>query len=232
MTSEERVVTLPLGKRAAVEGLGTALLLAAVVGSGIMGVNLAEGNDGIALLANSIATGAVLSTLILALGPLSGAHFNPVVTLVLAYRREFARGDVVPYVAAQFIGAFLGVVVAHLMFDLAPLGASEHARDGLSQGLGEVVATFGLILIILLVGRRADGSTPYAVGAYITAAYWFTASTSFANPAVTLARSFTATFAGIRLADVPLYVVAQVVGAALAALVVGWIEGTGPKEAP
>lgn len=224
-------MTLSLARRAAVEGLGTALLLAAVVGSGIMGESLAQGNAAIALLANTIATGAALVTLILALGPLSGAHFNPVVTLVLASRRDFPRGDVPAYLASQFVGAFAGVVLAHLMFDLAPIAASTQARAGLAQGLSEVVATFGLLVIILLVGRRRDASGPYAVGAYITAAYWFTASTSFANPAVTLARAFTPTFAGIRPLDVPLFVVAQVLGAGLAAFAVAWIEGPRPKEA-
>lgn len=224
-------MTLSLARRAAVEGLGTALLLAAVVGSGIMGESLAQGNTAIALLANTIATGAALITLILALGPLSGAHFNPVVTLALALRRDFPRGEVPAYLAAQLVGAFAGVSLAHLMFGLAPLAPSARARVGLAQGLSEVVATFGLLLIILLVGRRKDSSGPYAVGAYITAAYWFTASTSFANPAVTLARAFTPTFAGIRPLDVPLYVVAQVIGAALATWVVAWIEGPRPKEA-
>jgi glycerol uptake facilitator-like aquaporin len=230
MRAEEGLVTIPLARRAVVEGLGTALLLATVVGSGIMAEELAGGNVAITLLANAIATGAVLVALILALGPLTGAHFNPVVTLVLAWRRDFARSDVAAYVAAQFVGALLGVVLAHLMFDLAPLAASVHPRDGASQGLSEVVATFGLILVILLVARRKDASGPYAVGAYITAAYWFTASTSFANPAVTFARAFTPTFAGIRVIDVPLYVVAQVIGATLAALTVRWIEAR-PQEA-
>jgi glycerol uptake facilitator-like aquaporin len=228
---EEGLVTLPLAKRAVVEGLGTALLLATVVGSGIMAEDLAQGNVAIALLANTIATGAVLIALILALGPVSGAHFNPVVTLVLAWRRDFARREAPVYLVAQFVGAIIGVVLAHLMFDLAPLAASAHARDGASQGLSEVVATFGLVLIILLVGKRRDATVPYAVGAYITAAYWFTASTSFANPAVTLARALTPTFAGIRPSDVPLYVGAQLAGAALAALVVRWIEGPRPTEA-
>ena len=224
-------MTLSLARRAALEALGTALLLAAVVGSGIMGESLAQGNVAIALLANSIATGAALIALILALGPLSGAHINPVVTLVLAVRRDFPRGEVLAYLVAQFVGAFAGVLLAHLMFGLAPLAASVHARAGIAQGLSEVVATFGLIVIILLVARRKDSSGPYAVGAYITAAYWFTASTSFANPAVTLARAFTPTFAGIRPLDMPLFVAAQVLGAALAALAVAWIEGPRPKEA-
>jgi glycerol uptake facilitator-like aquaporin len=222
---------LTLARRVVTEALGTALLLAAVVGSGIMAESLADGNVALALLCNTIATGAVLVALIHALGPISGAHFNPVVTLVLASRAEHAWRDVPGYLLAQFIGAIAGVVLAHGMFDLAPIAASGHVRAGVSQGLSEVVATFGLILVILLVARRKDATPPYAVGAYITAAYWFTASTSFANPAVTLARALTPTFAGIRPLDVPLYVAAQLVGAALAAVLVRWIErGVATKE--
>lgn len=222
---------MTLARRVAIEALGTALLLATVVGSGIMAESLADGNVALALLANTIATGAVLVALILALGPISGAHFNPVVTLVLASRREHPWREVPGYLVAQFVGAIAGVVLAHGMFDLAPVAASEHVRAGSSQGLSEVVATFGLILVILLVGRRKDATPPYAVGAYITAAYWFTASTSFANPAVTLARALTPTFAGIRPLDVPLYVAAQLLGAALAAVLVRWVEhGATSKE--
>lgn len=206
------------------EGLGTALLLAAVVGSGIMGESLAGGNVAIALLANTIATGAALITLLLAFGPVSGAHFNPVVTLVLAARRDFPRADVPAYVLAQLVGAFAGVLLAHAMFGVTLVEASQHVREGASQGISEVVATFGLVLVVLLVGRRNDASTPFAVGAYITAAYWFTASTSFANPAVTLARAITPTFAGIRPIDVPLYLAAQFLGATLAAMLLRWIE--------
>ena len=215
---------MTLARRAVMEGLGTALLLATVVGSGIMGESLADGNVAIALLANTIATGAALVALLLAFGPVSGAHFNPVVTLVLAARRDFARADVPAYLVAQIAGAVAGVMLAHGMFDVALLEASQHARGGASQGLSEVVATFGLVLVVLLIGRRKDASAPYAVAAYITAAYWFTASTSFANPAVTLARALTPTFAGIRPVDVPLYVVAQLIGAGVAAVLVRWLE--------
>ena len=215
---------MTLLRRAVAEAIGTAMLLAAVVGSGIMADQLAGGNVAVALLANTIATGAALVALILALGPVSGAHFNPVVTLVLAWRRDFERRDVVSYLLAQVAGAVAGVVLAHAMFELPLLAPSEEERSGIVQGLSEVVATFGLVLVILLVARRNDGNVPYAVGAYITAAYWFTASTSFANPAVTLARALTPTFAGIRPADVPLFVVAQCLGAMLAALLVRWLE--------
>ena len=221
---------MTLARRAAMEGLGTALLLAAVVGSGIMGESLAAGNVAIALLANTIATGAALVALLLAFGPVSGAHFNPVVTLVLAARRDFARGEVPAYLVAQLAGAIAGVVLAHGMFDLPLVAASEHVREGASLALSEVVATFGLVVVILLVSRRKDGSAPYAVGAYITAAYWFTASTSFANPAVTLARALTPTFAGIRPIDVPLFVIAQSIGAALAAGLVWWMERSGAAK--
>lgn len=224
-------MTFSLPKRAIAEAVGTALLLATVVGSGIQAEQLSQGNVALALLANAIATGAALVALILALGPVSGAHLNPVVTLVLAWRRELPRADVLAYLVAQFAGAIGGVVLAHLMFDLAPLAPSEHAREGASQGGSEVVATFGLILVILLSARRKDTSVAYAVGGYITAAYWFTASTSFANPAVTVARALTPTFAGIRPSDVPVYLVAQLLGAGLAALGVAWLEGSRPSEA-
>lgn len=224
------MTTLPLARRAVREAVGTALLLATVVGSGIMAEELAAGNVAIALLANTIATGAGLVALILALGPVSGAHFNPAVTLVLAWRRDFERGDAPAYLVAQVVAALAGVALAHGIFELAPFAPSEHAREGLSQGLSEVVATFGLILVILLVARRKESTAPYAAGAYITAAYWFTASTSFANPAVTLARALTPTFAGIRPSDVPTFVIAELVGAALAAVLVRWIETATPKE--
>nr|MDQ3037652.1 aquaporin [Myxococcota bacterium] len=158
------------------------------------------------------------------------AHINPAVTLVLAARGELPRRDVAPYVLAQIAGAAVGVAIAHAMFDLPLAGASEHARSGLSQGLSELVATFGLVVVILFVVKRRGSDAPYAVGAYITAAYWFTASTSFANPAVTLARALTPTFAGIRGADVPLYVVAQLCGAALAALFARWVEAAPAPE--
>jgi glycerol uptake facilitator-like aquaporin len=201
------------GRRLVAEALGTAFLLATVVGSGIMGERLAGGNVAIALLANTIATGAGLVALILTFGPLSGAHFNPVVTLADAWEGGLAWGDVPAYVAAQVVGAIAGVAAAHLMFGEALFSASQHVRSGPSQLFSEFVATFGLLSVIWGVSRKHAQFTPFAVGAYITAAYWFTASTSFANPAVTLARALTNTFAGIRPLDAPGFIVAQVVGA-------------------
>jgi glycerol uptake facilitator-like aquaporin len=203
---------------AAAEFVGTALLLAGVVGSGIMGERLADGNTALALLANSVATGGILIALILAFGPVSGAHFNPVVSLVAAFGGELDLGGLARHLIAQVAGALVGVVSANLMFGLSPLFMSQHPRGGISQIFSEFVATFGLLTIILFCGRYRPTAVAYAVAAYITAAYWFTSSTSFANPAVTLARAFTDTFAGIRLADVPAFVVAQVFGA-LCALV-------------
>ena len=212
-----------LGRRAAAEALGTALLLAAVVGSGIMAERLAGGNAALALLANAIATGCALAMLITTLGSISGAHFNPAVTLVLASRRETPWGDAAGYVAAQVIGAVAGVWLAHLMFDLPLLQASAHLRTGLGQWTGEVVATFGLIALILSGSRHHPVALPYLVASYITAAYWFTSSTSFANPAVTLARSMTDTFAGIDPNHVLGFVLAQLLGAAAAAIVMPWL---------
>jgi glycerol uptake facilitator-like aquaporin len=203
---------LTRGRRLAAEGLGTALLLAAVVGSGIMGERLSGGNVAIALLANSLATGAALVALILAFGPISGAHFNPAVTLALAWRREIPWKDVPGYLVAQVLGALLGVWAAHYMFEAPIFMASRHVRTGGPRWAAEAVATFGLLVVIL----GAKGRAAAAVGAYITAAYWFTSSTSFANPAVTFARAWTDTFAGIRPIDVPAFVVAQALGAALA----------------
>ena len=200
------------------EALGSALLLAAVVGSGIMAERLSGGNVGLALLANAIATGAALFALIVMFGPISGAHFNPVVTLCLTVRGESPRRWVLPFLAAQVVGAILGVWLAHLMFDLAILQTSLKARTGVGQWAAEATATFGLVLLILLGVRKAPASLPAAVALYIVAAYWFTASTSFANPAVTIARSLSNTFAGISPADAPAFIVAQLVGAALATL--------------
>jgi glycerol uptake facilitator-like aquaporin len=200
-------------RRALADGLGTALLLTVVVGSGIMGERLSGGKDALALLANSLATGFGLVALILAFGPRSGAHFNPVVTAALALRKDFPMREVLPYLAAQCAGAVLGVLAAHAMFDVPLLQLGVKARFGLAQWWSEVVATFGLVLVVLSCSAR---QAPYAVGAYIAAAYWFTASTSFANPAVTLARAFTATFSGIRLEDIAGFVAAQLIGAALA----------------
>ena len=205
------------------EALGTALLLAAIVGSGIMGERLAGGNVAIALLANTIATGAALVALILTFGPISGAHFNPVVTVSDAALGGLAWKFVPGYIVAQITGAFAGVVAAHVMFELPVLSASMHARAGASQLFSEVVATFGLLAVISSVAKRRRSAAPYAVGAYITAAYWFTASTSFANPAVTLARAASNTFAGIRPADAPGFIAAQCVGTALATALFRWL---------
>lgn len=200
-------------KKAVSEAVGTAFLLATVVGSGIMGERLAGGNVAIALLANTIATGAGLVALILTFGPISGAHFNPVVTIADAWEGNRPWRDVPSYIAAQILGALLGVAVAHGMFGEPVFAASQHVRSGAAQLLSEFVATFGLLSVIWGVSRRSAQFTPFAVGAYITAAYWFTSSTSFANPAVTLARSLTNTFSGIRPVDAPGFIVAQIVGA-------------------
>jgi glycerol uptake facilitator-like aquaporin len=205
-------------RRALAEALGTALLLAAVVGSGIMGERLAGGNAAIALLANSLATGFALFALIVAFAPRSGAHFNPVVTLALAIRGEASKGDVVPYLLAQFAGALLGVAAAHLMFDLPVIQYSIKARSSPGLWWSEAVATFGLVLVVLSCGRARPWAAPSAVAAYIAAAYWFTASTSFANPAVTLARGFTDTFTGIDLNHVLPFMLAQLIGGGLGLL--------------
>jgi len=208
-----------IGRRLLSEGLGTAILVATVVGSGIMAERLAGGNQAIALLGNTIPTGAILVVLVAILGPVSGAHFNPAVTLVFAARGETAWRYVLPYVVVQCAGGIAGTAIAHLMFDLAPLAIGTTGRSGMSQWLAEAVATFTLVLAILGGIRHAPQAVPWLVGLTITAAYWFTSSTSFANPAVTLARGFTTTFAGIALDHVPAFVVAQLVGAAAAALV-------------
>jgi len=205
-------------RSAAAEAVGTALLLAAVVGSGIMGERLAGGSVALALLANSLATGFALIALIIAFAARSGAHFNPLVTLALAARGGFPRHAVAPYVLAQFAGAWLGVLAAHAMFDLPLVQASQTARSSFGQWFSEVVATFGLVFLVLSLDRRSAWAAPFAIGSYIAAAYWFTASTSFANPAVTLARGFTATFAGIGLANVAAFIASQLVGAVLAVL--------------
>jgi glycerol uptake facilitator-like aquaporin len=207
------------GQRLGAEFLGTALLLATVIGSGIMGERLAGGNVAIALLGNTIPTGAILIVLITMLGPISGAHFNPAVTLTFLVRKEIDRTEAGGYIAVQIAGAVLGVLAAHLMFDEALLQVSTKVRAGPSQWFSESVATFGLVVTILLTLRANRAAVPMAVGLYITAAYWFTASTSFANPAVTVARSFSNTFAGIRPLDAGPFVVAQLIGA-LAALYV------------
>jgi glycerol uptake facilitator-like aquaporin len=222
-------VTFP--RKLVAEALGTALLLATVVGSGIMGERLAGGNVAVALLANTIATGAGLVALILTFGPISGAHFNPVVTVVDAALGGLPWKEVPGYLVAQIAGALAGVILAHAMFELPLLQVSTHVRSGGPQLLSEVVATFGLVAVILGTARRRSAAVPFAVGAYITAAYWFTASTSFANPAVTLARSFTNTFAGIRPTDAPGFGLAQVVGAALATVCFRWLVPALPEVA-
>jgi glycerol uptake facilitator-like aquaporin len=212
-----------LARRAVAEGVGAAFLLAAVVGSGIMGERLAGGNVAIALLANTLATGAALVALILALGPISGAHLNPAVTLAEAWEGALPWRDVPPFVAAQLVGALAGVGIAHLMFEAPVFAVSRHVRAGPAQLLSEFVATFGLLAVIRGCGRARPAVVPFAVGAYIAAAYWFTASTSFANPAVTLARSLTDTFSGIRPDDVPGFVLAQLAGAATATAWFRWL---------
>lgn len=220
-----------LPRRLVAELLGTALLLAAVVGSGIMGDKLASGNVAIALLANTIATGAALVALILTFGPVSGAHFNPAVTLADASQGGLPWREVGPYVVAQVVGAFLGVGVGDAMFDEAVFAASRTAREGLPQLLSEFVATFGLLAVIWACSRKRSNVVPFAVAAWIVSAYWFTASTSFANPAVTLARAATDTFAGIRPQDVPGFVVAQLAGAAVATVTLAWLVPALPASA-
>lgn len=217
-----------LSRRLVAEGLGTAFLLATVVGSGIMAERLADGNVGLALLCNALATGAGLIALILTFGPISGAHFNPAVTLADAIEGGLSWRDVPAYVITQVVGAVLGVVLAHLMFSLPMVAYSTHERTGPAQWLAEFVATFGLLATIFGVSRRTPTATPFAVAAYIVAAYWFTASTSFANPAVTLARALTDSFAGIRPADVPGFVVAQLAGAVAAAFLFRWLVPATP----
>lgn len=213
------------------EAFGTALLLAAVVGSGIMGERLAGGNVALTLLANTLATGTVLVALILAFAPVSGAHFNPAVTVADAWQGGLKWRAVPLYVTAQLIGAFAGVMAAHLMFGEPLLSVSRHARHGPAQLFSEFVATFGLLVVIWGCSRRRSSDVAFAVGAYIASAYWFTASTSFANPAVTLARGFTDSFAGIRPADMPAFIVAQLLGASAAALLGRWLFAL-PSHAP
>lgn len=220
-----------IAQRVTAEAIGTAMLLAAVVGSGIMGERLAGGNVAIALLANTIATGAALVALILTFGPISGAHFNPAVTLADASQGGVAWREVPVYLVAQVVGAFAGVAAAHAMFELPLYVASRHVRSGPAQAFSEFVATFGLLAVIWGCARLRSSAVPFAVAAYITAAYWFTASTSFANPAVTLARAATDTFAGIRPADAPGFVAAQLIGAAMATALFRWLVPTLPEIA-
>jgi glycerol uptake facilitator-like aquaporin len=220
-----------LVRRMTAEAVGTAMLLAAIVGSGIMGERLAGGNVAIALLANTLATGAVLVALILTFSPISGAHFNPAVTLADASQGGVPWREAPGYLAAQIFGAFAGVATAHLMFGQSLFSASRHARAGGALIFSEFVATFGLLAVIWGCARLRSAAVPFAVGAYITGAYWFTASTSFANPAVTLARSASDTFAGIRSVDAPGFILAQLAGAAAATLLFRWLVPSIPKDA-
>ena len=218
----------------AAEFLGTGLLVATVVGSGIMAESLAGGNAAIALLGNTLATGAILVVLIAIFAPVSGAHFNPAVSLVLLLRSELPARLVVPYIAAQLIGGLAGTLLAHLMFDLPLLQFSGHAREGSGTMISEIVATMGLIATILGCRNSRPDLTPFAVALFVSAGYWFTASTCFANPAVSIARSLTDTFAGIRPADVPMFILAEAIGAVLALGVCGWLfrEPSGRNGAP
>jgi len=212
-----------LSRRLASEFLGTALLLMGVVGSGIMGDNLSP-DDGVALLANMAATGAILVVLILTLGPVSGAHFNPAVTVVFLMRKNIGFGIAAAYIGVQLVGGILGVVSAHFMFETELLQSSQKIRSGPSQWYSEFIATFGLVLIILGCVKFRESAVPFAVGLYISSAYWFTSSTSFANPAVTIARSFTDTFSGILPNHVPAFIAAQFAGALAAAFLFNWIS--------
>lgn len=221
-----------LRRRVVAEFVGTLFLLAAVVGSGIMGERLAGGNVAIALLANTIATGAALVAIILAFGPISGAHLNPAVTLADAWQGGIAWSEAPAYIVAQLAGAFAGVAVAHLMFGLSIYSVSAHARSGPAQVFSEFIATFGLLSVIWGCVRYRPSAVPFAVGSYITAAYWFTASTSFANPAVTIARSVSNTFAGVRPHDVAGFVTAQLAGACTATLLFQWLIPRLSEAAP
>ena len=221
---------MSLSRRITAEAIGTALLLGAVIGSGIMGERLANGNLAIALLANTVATGAALVALILTFISISGAHFNPAVTLSAAWQRDLPWREVPFYITAQIVGAFIGVATAHLMFGLALFSPSRQVRAGGAQMLGEFVATFGLLIVIWCCVRYRPTAIAFAVASYIIAAYWFTSSTSFANPAVTLARSVSDTFAGIRPIDAPGFIVAQLGGAATATILCRWFVGENTDE--
>jgi glycerol uptake facilitator-like aquaporin len=220
-----------LRQRIVAEFLGTAFLVAAVVGSGIMAERLAGGNVALALLANTIATGAVLVALILTFGPISGAHLNPVVSLADAVEGGLAWSETLPYIAAQILGGICGTIAAHAMFGLPLLSLSHHIRGGPAQFFSEFIATFGLLSVIWGCSRSRSNIVPFAVGSYITAAYWFTASTSFANPSVTIARCLSDKFAGIRPVDVPLFVVAQVAGGIAATILFRWLVPSLPSRA-
>lgn len=221
---------MDIARRLAAEALGAALLVSTVVGSGVMAQQLTS-DIALALLGNTLPTGAILVVLITILGPISGAHFNPAVSLVFALRRELPFAEFVPYVVAQILGALVGTVVAHLMFNLPLIEASAHIRSGGAQWFSEAVATFGLVIVILAGIRFQPAAGPWLVGLYISAAYWFTASTSFANPAVTIARALTDTFSGIRPVDVPGFILAQLAGALIAMALAGWLVGRGPVSA-
>lgn len=219
-----------LAQRCAAETIGTALLVAAVVGSGIMAQSLAGGNVALALLCNTIATVAALGALIVTFGPISGAHFNPAVSVAMWWRRDSNSADTVAYVVCQFVGGVAGTVLAHVMFGLPLITLSTHVRAGWPQGTSEAVATFGLLATILSTSRFRPQATPMAVAAFIAGAYWFTASTSFANPAVALARSVTDTFAGIRPADVPMFIGAEFAGAVSALALFAWLIPAAPVD--
>ena len=220
-----------LGRRLAAEGLGTAALLATVVGSGIMGERLADGSVALALLGNTLATGAILMVLILIFGAVSGAHFNPAVTLSFLLQGAIRKSEALAYVGVQVIGGLVGVALAHVMFEESILQASMNERSGLSQWIAEFVATFGLIATILGCLRFRPSAIPYAVGLFISAGYWFTSSTSFANPAVTIARTLTDTFSGIRPADAPAFIAAQLVAAVVVTLFFRWLLAPDNAEA-
>jgi len=226
------LVEFDTGRRLVAEAIGTALLLATVVGSGIMAERLADGNAALALLGNTIATGAILVVIILMFANVSGAHFNPAVTLTFLLRREIGLGLAIAYIGVQVASALLGMGLAHAMFEEPIFQLGVKARTGPAQWLAEVVATFGLVAAILATARWRPHAVAYAVGLYITAAYWFTASTSFANPAVTIARSFTATFSGIAPTDAPAFIVAQFAGAVFAAVLLGWLLRPAVVSAP
>lgn len=219
-----------LPQRLAAEWLGTAFLLAAIIGSGIMGQRLAGGNIALALLCNSLATGAMLSVLIAIFGPISGAHFNPLVSLACALRGQLPAAGAVSYIVAQIAGAFAGVLAAHAMFGLPLMQISAHIRSGGGQYLSEAIATFGLLMTIFGCRARKPDAAPYAVGAYIVAAFWFTASTSFANPAVTLARAYSDTFAGIAPGNAPGFVFAQCIGTLAAIALAPWLWQVAPTK--
>jgi len=224
------LLTPSLARRSTAEALGTAFLVAAVIGSGVMGERLSGGSVGLALLANTAATGAALVALILTFGPVSGAHFNPAVTLSAASQGGLRWAEVPAYVAAQTLGGLLGAAAAHLMFGEPLFSASTHERSGSAQLFSEFIATFGLLSVIWGTSRARPAAVPYAVATYVTAAYWFTASTSFANPAVTLARAASNTFAGIRPADAPGFIAAQLVGAGAATALFRWLVPAVPQH--